>query len=327
MRNATPVAISYFGKIPSRGDFVKSAENMALIQMIDHWIAEAMDLLTADPRWKIKYDEMPALHFAFIGPRRRHAIAGHIVASCDEAQRRFPFLAMGTMETDEPVAFVQRHPLTLGRLWAQLQARTEAAVNGADPAGALHALANQSIDLELSPGAYDPVFMDFMQMQSVGTLTALLRQAGFSGSARQIMLALGILLEPVMDSGSNQLERSLMIPLPEDPISRHLVASFWMSLITPFLLKVDFELAVFYTRIGNLPCMIVGFSGASPKTLQAIMDPQEGEAHHISFEDVQWVEEMIHSSPLIYKFSAYLEQQDLSLESAKNSFRDTFIGV
>ncbi|MCU6432919.1 type VI secretion system-associated protein TagF [Undibacterium sp. Jales W-56] len=326
-KNATQTAISYFGKIPTRGDFVKATDSPALISVIDDWLAQAMELLSSDPRWKITYDTVVPMHFAFIGPRRKRAIAGHIVASTDEAQRRFPFMAMSTMEIEDPSEFVQRHPLVLARLWKNMQTLVGDVLVSENPGSSLQKLSATNIDLELSPTAYEAAFTDFLNVQTVGALDAMLLQTGFTGSVREVMLALGFLLEPVMSSGSSRLEKSLVIPLPADPIYRYLAASFWMNLIAPFLLKVDFELAVFFTQIQQKPSMIVGFSGASPRTLQAIMDAQVGLSHHIPFENVQWVDEQIHANFKIQKLSSYLNQPHLSLKSARDSFREAFIGA
>ena len=46
------------------------------------------------------------------------------------------------------------------------------------------------------------------------------------------MLALGLLLQPVMASGSSHLEKGLTLPLPDDPFYRNLVATFWLDLVT-----------------------------------------------------------------------------------------------
>ena len=85
-----------------------------------------------------------------------------------------------------------------------------------------------------------------------------------------------MLLQPVLASSSSRLEKSLVLPLPTDPMYRNLVAAFWMHLITPFLARADFELALFVTRIEQRPALVLGFSGASAQTLQAIMDPHRG---------------------------------------------------
>ncbi|MDC6132007.1 type VI secretion system-associated protein TagF, partial [Burkholderia gladioli] len=50
MTQTVQAQIAYFGKIPSRGDFVKSPHNPQLLQTLDRWIAQAMELLADDPR-------------------------------------------------------------------------------------------------------------------------------------------------------------------------------------------------------------------------------------------------------------------------------------
>lgn len=319
-------AVGYFGKIPSRGDFVKGIDNPALIKVLDDWLAQAMDLMSADARWKLNYDAAAPLHFAFIGPRRRHMIAGHIVASSDQSHRRFPFLMMSTMEVSEPTAFVADAPLVLNRLWTRLEALSVSVVNAADAAAPLHAAASQVIDLDLQATAYSAAFTDFLELQAIGALDALLAQSAFRGSVRQVLLALGLLLQPVMASSSSRLEKSLLLPLPADPMYRNLVAAFWMHLITPFLARADFELALFITRIEQRPVLVLGFSGASSETLRAIMDPQAGTERHIAFDELDWVEDQVNHDYAIQKLSTYLSQPNLSLQSALDSLRAAFIG-
>jgi type VI secretion system protein ImpM len=327
MSHATQARIGYFGKVPSRGDFIKATDNAALITLLDNWLAQSMDLLSHDPRWKIIYDSIKPLHFAIMGPHSKRAIAGHLYPSSDQSQRRFPFLSMSAVDLDEPVEFVQRSPIVLSRLWTRLELLTAGVMNAADPTTPLQTLATATIDLELNTAGYDAAFVDFMDMQTIGSLDAMLAQSGFRGSVRQLLLALGLLLQPVMASSSSRLEKSLVLPLPNDPMYRNLVATFWMHLITPFLCRADFELALFVTRIGGKPGMVLGFSGASARTLHAIIDPQIGAEHHIAFEDADWIEDQLSADYGVQKLSSYLSQPDLSLKSALGSFREAFIGA
>ncbi len=327
MSRATPISIGYFGKIPSRGDFIKASDNPALINVLDAWLAQAMDLLSADARWKLTYDALAPLHFAFIGPRRGRAIAGHIVASSDQSKRRFPFLMMSTMDVEDPAGFVPNSPLVLSRLWNRLESLSAGVLAAPEPAGALQAAAASIIELDLRSAAYDAAFNDFLDLQTVGGLDAMLAQTGFPGSVRQVLLALGLLLQPVMASSSSRLEKSLVLPLPSDPMYRNLVGAFWMHLITPFLMRADFELSLFTTRLGGRPTLVLGFSGASALTLQAIMDPQAGLEHHIAFDELDWVEEQVDADYAIKKVSTYLAQPNLSLKSACDSVRAAFIGT
>ena len=81
MRGPASERIGYFGKVPARADFVKLADDPAAIAMLDRWLAQVMTQLAQDARWRINYDAMPPVSFALVGPARRHAIAGHLLAT------------------------------------------------------------------------------------------------------------------------------------------------------------------------------------------------------------------------------------------------------
>lgn len=323
----TQTRVSYFGKIPSRGDFIKAADNLPLIEILDQWLAQTMALLSEDPRWKIAYDNAKPLDFAFVGPRKKRAIAGHIIASADMAQRRFPFLTMSEMEIEDTEEFVCASPIILSRLWNRLATHGVNILSSSDAAMPLQSLSSTRIDLELRNHGYQAAFADFLEMQTIGSLNSMLSQAGFKGNACQLILALGLLLQPVMMSNNSRLEKSIVLPLPLDPMYRYLVGGLWMHLITPFVSRADFELALFITKLDQYPALILGFNGASPETLQAILDSHFGESLHISFDDAHWVDAQVNSDYGLKKLSSYLVQPDLSLKSALDSFGTTFIGA
>jgi type VI secretion system protein ImpM len=319
-------SIGCFGKIPSRGDFVKCGDNPGLLKVLDDWLSGAMDLMSADPRWKITYDALAPLHFAFIGPRQRHAIAGHIAASGDLSKRRFPFMMMSTMEVEEPGPFVANSPLALARLWSRLEYLAGEVLAAPDAGSILQGLPAHDVELHLRAAAYDAAFADFLELQTMGALEAMLAQAGFGGSLRQLLLALGLLLQPVMRSGSSRLDKSLVLPLPHDQLYAKLVAAFWMHLVAPFVARADFELSLFITRLAQQPVLVIGFCGASPDTLLAIFDPRSAREHHIAFDELSWVEAQLDGDPALRTMSAYLAQARLSLKSAHDSLRAAFIG-
>jgi type VI secretion system protein ImpM len=64
MSRPVAIPVGYFGKIPTRADFVKASENAALSSMLDAWLAQAIDLLSADARWKRNYDALAPINLA-----------------------------------------------------------------------------------------------------------------------------------------------------------------------------------------------------------------------------------------------------------------------
>ena len=313
--------VGYFGKIPTRSDFIKAVDNPALAALLDQWLAEVMNGLTLNPRWKQHYDALRPLPFAFVGNRSRRAIAGHILSSADQSQRRYPFLVMSALEVHEPAAFLARSPLVLAPLWDALAPLAAEVPAADDPAPALHALAASVMELDPDDPDHSAAFIRFLDGHDIASLQAMLAHA----PVRQIVLALGLLLQPVKDDGQASLDRSLALPLPDEPRYRYLVAAFWLDLIAPFLRQGEFELCLFFADLGERYVLVVGFNGAAPETLQAVIDPQCVDEQQISVHEADWVEQCTQADQRVQQLAAYLEQGQLSLRSVHALFHETFV--
>lgn len=332
MSRATPISMVFFGKIPSRGDFVRSA-NHALTQTLDRWLAQGIELMASDARWKEVYDQAPPVHFAFLGAQSRAALAGHLIASTDASGRRYPFIAAGSFEVDAPLSFMGRSPMALMRLWTRFEGAARQAVRAEDATAVLGELNQARFEIDAAAGAYEPSFRDFIEMQTVGSLESMLMQAGHSLRLRRLLLALGLLLQPVPSSGSSHLDNGLRLPLPADPLYAPYVATLWLDLISRFLSRGDFEIALFMQQPATdgtapaAPSLQIGFSGGSPATLQASLDPNVGRSVFVDLADSEWVEDQIDVDYAVKKLSSYLEQPQLSLRQAMATFGEAFLGA
>ena len=318
MRGPAPDRIGYFGKIPARSDFVKLAHDAAAIGMLDDWLAAVMQQLPSDARWKINYDAMAPVSFAFVGPARRHALAGHLVASHDAPGRRFPFLMMRTLDVADPQAFVSRCPLAFAPLWSFLEAAAPQVIDASDPALHLQGISDAAITL----GEYEATLAGFLAGATVGSLAELLG----GEEASRIILALGLLLQPVMHSKPARLDKSLVLPLPEDEALRAPVAAFWLELVAPFVQRSDFDLALFLTRQDARPVLVIGFCGAAAQALRGIIDPLVAQEQQVRLLDTGWVDEQLGLDVDVRALASYLDQPQLPLKLARELFLKTFIG-
>jgi len=318
--NAPLDRIGYFGKLPARSDFVKLAPDVELMGVLDEWLAEVMSRLPDNARWKLHYDGLAPVNFAFVGPRRRHAIAGHIVASCDQSGRRFPFLMMRTLEVADPAAFVARCPLALDPLFGFFDAMAPTVQAALDPAAPLQHIAEVVLPLD---ERCDAALEAFLAAGTVGSLALLLERS----DVRELILALGMLLQPVMLVGAADLEKSLVLPLPMNAAARAAVAAFWMALIAPFLRLAELDLALFLTKIDTRPVLVVGFCAACVHSLHAIIDPLVGREQQVSFADTGWVHDQLGVDIDVRALASYLDQPQLPLKLARELFLDTFIGA
>jgi len=318
MMRAASDRIGYFGKIPARSDFVKVAHDAAAMGMLDDWLAAVMQRLPSSARWKIDYDAMAPVSFAFVGPARRHAVAGHLVASHDAPGRRFPFLTMRTLDVADPPAFLSRCLLAFAPLWAFLEAAAPQVLAACDPTPHLQGISEAAIAL----GETDAALASFLAGGTVSSLSAQLDGL----DAGRIILALGLLLQPVMHSKPSQVDKSLVLPLPEDPAQRARVAAFWLELVAPFVRRTDFDLALFLTRQDERPVLVIGFCGAAAQTLRGIIDPLAGAEQQVRFADLGWIDEQLGLDVDVRALASYLDQPQLPLKMARELFLKTFIG-
>ena len=345
----TSLPISYFGKLPSRGDFVRTPENQQLMVLLDRWAGQGVELLAQDPDWKQLYDRSAPLHFAFLGSRSKLAIGGHFLPSRDASERRFPFLSATRFEVAHPLGFVGRSPLALSRLWAHLARVGKQALAAQDAGDVLRELADGRIVVNPDPASYEASFTDFLDMQDMASLQDLLRQSGHAQlQLKWLLPALGLLLQPVLTGGASQIDKALALPLPRDGLYRPLVAAFWLDLVSGFIGRADVELAILIrdgvrapeggsagdgsrpaetARWDALPQLIIGFNGADGRTLHAALDPRVASEQIIRVDDADWVEDHVGADYALNKLVSYLQRDDLSLRIARKAFTETFLGT
>ena len=320
-------SIIYFGKVSSRGDFVKSLTGTHIIHTLDAWIAQGLDLLASDPAWKSHFDSAPAIDFAFLGTRSHRVLAGRLLPSRDSSQRRFPFITASTLEVEQPLAFIVRSPALLSLLWRRLEPLMQAAVEAEDAREPLEQIASTQISLETDPAVYAQNFRDFQDVHTIASIEAMLQQAGHSVQLRRSILAIGLLLQPVLVNGRASAQKGLALPLPLDPLYAALTASFWLELVASFLVRGEFEIGLFITSIAGKPIMVLSFNGASPRTLQSLIDGQTAYEHNIDITDAEWVENYVDNDYAIKKLASYMEHPQLSLRQANETFQEAFLGA
>ena len=325
MRAAAPQQIGCFGKLPACADFVKVVHDLAAIEVLDDWMASVMRLLPSSARWKINYDAMAPVSFAFLGAARHHALAGHLVASHDLSGRRFPFLLMRSLDVLDPAGFIARAPLACASLWEYSEAAAARLLADPDPVAQLRAIPASAVAVDGVQAAEE--LACFMETATLGALGGLLRQGGAPIDCGRLLLALGLLLQPVLHSHSADLTKSLVLPLPRDPAQRHRVAAFWLALVAPFLHRAAVDLALFITHQGEQPVFVLGALDAAAETLHAIIDPVAAAEQQISFADTGWVDEQLHQDSAVRQLAGHLGGPQLTLKMARELFLQTFIGA
>ena len=321
-----PTELMYFGKVPSRGDFVRSAHHPVFVDQLDRWQSQVMERLATDPRWKLVYDQAPPLSFAIIGSGNRVGLAGHWLPSGDTSGRRFPFVAAASFDIDHPRHAMEVAPVALERLWLRVEqvARVAHAATALEHAQAsLAAPLDNTVDVALARRQCQ----EFMDNHTLASLNQMLQAAGHELPLRPAMLALGLLLLPAMAQGAGKLHKVLRLPLPQEPSVRMPVAAWWLSLVMGFFARHDLELGLFIAARERGSELLVGFQGASATAMLAAIDDAAREQHTVSLQDSDWVEDEVMQDAGLRKLSNYLRDPGLSLGQALTIYREVFLGV
>lgn len=316
----------YFGKVPSRGDFIRSALHPAFVDHLDRWQSQVMERLAADPRWKLVYDEAPAVAFSILGSSNRLGLAGHWLPSSDTSGRRFPFVAASVFDLPAARGHMALVPQALQRLWP----RVEQVCRVAHAATAMeHAQAslNTPLDAEVDLARAALSVEDFLDSHTLASLEQMLQAAAHPVSLRQALMALGLLLGPAMAQGAGRLNKLLCLPLPGEPSVQGGVAAFWLQAVLGFFERHDLELGLFIVGRGASADLLVGFQGASAIAMLAAIDPMAAQQHTVTLDGSEWVEQEVLQDAGLRKLSNYLRDPGLSLSQALQIYREVFLGV
>jgi type VI secretion system protein ImpM len=314
----------YFGKIASRGDFVKSVSHGNVVSLIDHWVAQGMELLIAAPAWKAYYDNAGSVDFLFIATRSKHVICGCLIPSSDASSRRFPFIAATLFETDATMAFLPISPLALERHIGHQRALVHHASKTHDAVDTLEQLGDMPLESKpLAANVVEPL-KAFLADTSLTELARYLSLEDGPSAVRRLLLALGCLLQPFLTNYAAPPQKGIALPLPRDPVRISLVKALWLHLISRFLKRADFELSVLSCIHYGKSKLIVTFNGTTPSTFHALFDEQATQEHLIDVTDSAWVEDYVRQDPAIVKLSSYLEHADLNLQQMLDTFHQSF---
>jgi type VI secretion system protein ImpM len=316
----------YFGKIPSRGDFVKSASGTQVIALIDNWVAKGMEMLSATPGWKSGYDGTTPLDFLFLAPRKKHAISGTLIASADASNRRFPFIAATLFEVEDALAFLSASPLVLERHANYQRALTQHAAKAHDAVDTLLTLDGIALASESPMEKIADGYQRFLNRTTLAGLASTLAVDAEHATVRQMVLAIGYLLQPILVNYMQAPQKGLVIPLPRDPAESALVKALWLDLISVFLIRAEFELAIFSGFHHGMPRLIVTLNGAAPCAFHALFERQAALDYLIEVDQAAWVDEYAAQDAAMYKLSSYLEHGELSLQQLVQTFRQSFTG-
>lgn len=314
----------YFGKLPCRGDFVRSSTGQALIARLDPWFSQTLARLAHDVRWRLLWNDCPPVDFAVLGSRSQVGLLGQIRASQDAAGRLFPFSMAAQFPTLQPMSWLGEGSLQLGPAWDTLELLGQSLAR-ADSYEAVQVLMGHVPALEVPPidAACRAQWQALLEESGLLDLELAMSSDDRQVDLRRCVIALGILLEPLREEGSQALAKGLRLPMPTAEPLRSQALAFWLRLLASQVQQHSVELALMLPR-RDPQWLMVSFHGASTRALCAALHPDMAQEEMISLDEPSWVDDCLGEWRALTCWAAELQHPGVSLREVLRGFETVF---
>jgi len=308
----------YYGKCPAHGDFLKSPGQHGLIQSMDRWISEALEYAMQSKNFKHHYTKLPSLDFFLVNLQACQFLVAHLISSEDYSGRHFPMVVGHIIETDQPYENLVSLPYRFKPTLIELNQRNRVIRSIRNP-DILLAKLSKLTDQSSVYSAED--VQRFYDTQTLNSLAKLMGAAVYE--LVQTLMALGLLLQPIIQQGTDRLNKILILPIHNMSYSYE-IAAFWINLIGLFMQKQGSQLFIGILH-ADQPVLLCGFQGTDSTALGDIFNQNMQSQHWVSLVKANWIDAYLEQNAGLAALEQTLTQQRISLAHAIQIFKQTFI--
>lgn len=317
----------YFGKLPSRGDFVRARNHLPETNAIDQWVSQAIALSGSILPEPLANDnankESPFLYFSHVDTVSNQIITGVLLPSQDSSgrHRQYPVIGFGVIHGDNPKNWMKYLPVKSMPLWNDIQQALLVAKQASDSAQMIEQLnaCQLTIDNHASTQYYD--FINTVSLQQIAVLMDVTK----SQLVQQI-IATGLLFLPTFSKGFAGLNKIIHWSLPTSKSQAIYLATFWHDLIHGFYQPHQLSLNTYLYQGVERYKLLMSFIKPDGQLLSQLAaseaDAVEGYPDDwVAIASSDWTQGYIDNDIGLSRLS----QDDLSLYEVRQLFKRTFL--
>lgn len=313
--NSEILPLVYFGKLPSRGDFVRSRHNASEIDTIDNWISGALESLvqTSHP--------LPLIFFSHVDTVKNEVITGVIRHSTDSNNRIYPIIGMQVQYIEKIKNWTKYLPVKSLSVWETVDTALVQAQQAATDSGAIEQLNTTQLAIDDNAVTY---YYDFINAKTLVDITS---KIGINKNQLiEQIIATGLLFLPTFSKGFIGLNKTLCWSLGNNKNTAINMATFWYDLIHGFYLPHEIKINTYFYQSSESYLLVVSFNEPQTSVLGQLPQGTNNTVDSwVIMDNSSWTQNYIEEDIGLNRFYELLSQDHLYLYDIRQLFKQVFL--
>lgn len=312
---ADSIPLTYFGKIPSRGDFIRARTHAYEIDAIDLWISEALG------QSEQLFNQTKAIYFSRVNTLEQQAITGVLIPSHDSTQRQYPLIGFTLDYIEKPKNWLKYLPIHTENLWSHTEQVLQSAKAQQNDVEANNILNNCSLAIDTNASTH---YYDFISKVTLDDVCQSLQQS--KAQLIEKIIATGLLFLPTYSKGFHGLNKALCWALTADKQTSIFMATFWHDLINGFYQPHEVVLHTYLYQQADKYQMTVSFGAPNSQFLAQLTTAKESSTDQWVFiDDSAWTQGYIEEDIGLSRLQKLLSEDHLYLYDVRQLFKQIFL--